>query len=884
MTMFDILDTALAGMVRGPRPLERAILFSAEQLDITPVTSGQLLLRLQTEGPGGAARGLLRKRLAHWDNEIADWSENVERNTRSRRELIYDRLELNTAWREFSELELPFQSIQRPTVIAEQHERWYYPEVRRGNEYYWGKYSNQLELQGWPEESIIQLDESTTNIVERLADPTAEEAWQSKGLVVGYVQSGKTANFTGVVAKAADAGYRLIIVLAGMLDVLRSQTQRRLDKELLGKELLMREYISDPDWDDFLEHGARPSELGAFDFSRLTGPESDYRSFVQALDALRFDRKDIQLPFNHEDNLFASPARIAILKKNPAIINRLIKDLSDMSRARVGAPLEEIPVLIIDDESDQASINTKKQSASSVEEDRTKTNKAIVSLLTLLPRAQYLGYTATPFANVFVDPESEADIFPKDFLIALPRPDGYMGVSDFYDLEAGDDDPTPNKDDYVRSLIGKDQRSENLQKAIDTFVLSGAIKLWRSAQSSDLRFRHHTMLAHISQKTDDHRDLARLVKATYGAAGYDGGAGLDRLMELFWSDFVPVSQRRRGELPFPESFEELEVYLGECLSRIGEASDAVLIVNTKNKDQTPDFDKQPVWKILVGGTKLSRGYTVEGLTTSYYRRRTGAGDTLMQMGRWFGFRRGYQDLVRLFIGTQEPKGRGQTINLYEAFGAVCKDEEYFRQQLTRYASLEEPRITPSLIPPLVPQHMLRPTASNKMRNAVISSNNFGGQLSERTYAPTDSECMNDNNQLLIRMLSGAEINEENLSADVLGRRLSVDFLCAIRSTEDVVMFLRDYKYYNPKSSLARGGNPMQLQIEFLQGKAGNHEIKDWLFLSPRIKSLLGTHEILGRGFDVVYRSRHDDADYRFNTYNDPKHRHIAEHISGKEVL
>src|SRR5205085_10729696 len=125
---------------------------------------------------------------------------------------------------------------------------------RHARSNYWTCYRDQLAKNNWDDDSLIQLDDSTNSIVERLADPTDEKAWQSKGLVIGYVQSGKTANFTGVVAKAADAGYRLIIILGGMLDVLRSKTQRRLDKELIGKELVQREYVNDPDWDDFASH------------------------------------------------------------------------------------------------------------------------------------------------------------------------------------------------------------------------------------------------------------------------------------------------------------------------------------------------------------------------------------------------------------------------------------------------------------------------------------------------------------------------------------------------------------------------------------------------------------------------------------------------------
>lgn len=885
--MFEILNAALAGMTSGPRKLIRALAYAAEDApgggDFDPAA---LLAALRGAGPGDDMLSLLRRRLARWDNEVADWAGDTPINTAERRAMIYERLGLDPDWIALADERLPFQPLARPTIIATEHAQWYTPAIRSGRNYYWSRYTDQLAGQGWAEDSVLQLDDSTASVVERLADPAAEAAYQSKGLVIGYVQSGKTANFTGVIAKAADAGYRLIIVLGGMLDVLRSQTQRRIDKELVGRELLHREYVNDPDWEEFLSHGAKPSELGGFDFARLTGPEEDYQRLALNVEALQFERQNPALPFNHPDNLFRAPARIAVLKKNSRVLQRLLSDLASLNRQKLGAPLDQVPVLIIDDESDQASINTKKQAPGAIEEERNATNQAIVDLLRMLPRAQYIGYTATPFANVFVDPASEGDIFPKDFLVALPRPVGYMGVSDFYDFEAGQDDEKPNKRDFVREVVGEDSDRKNLPRAIDSFVLAGAVKLWRIEQDPKLKFRHHTMLVHVSQLTADQKTLANEVRKTYAAAGYDGGNGLERLANLFENDFADVSVRRAEGMPFPEDFEALLPHIGDCLQRIGEAADAVLVVNNETRDQTPDFDKQSVWKILVGGTKLSRGYTIEGLTVSYYRRRAGAGDTLMQMGRWFGFRRGYKDLVRLFIGTREKKSaRGSTtVDLYEMFGGVCLDEEMFRKDLDRYASMEEPRMTPSQIPPLVPQHMLRPTAANKMRNAVIKFRNFGGQLAESTFAPTDPDYIRHNNDSLAAMLAKSRIDLEQMQAEVRGSLRTLEAHTALFTTERLLTFLKSYRWHDPRSREAANGNPLRLQMEFLEGKAGTHGIEDWLLLSPRIKSPRGLNSVNGIDFDVVHRSRHEQQEYRFHTYNDPVHRAFAEHICGQAVL
>lgn len=874
--MFDLLNSALKAMTKGPKQLARSLTFSAQinDLDEENATTEALQAHLEAASAGDETANTLRRALATWDNESgATWSLDTERNTAERRALIYCALDLSPEFAQLCEQKFPFKALDAPVVIAKAHSLWYDENRRTAQRFYWDAYVGQLEGQGWKHDSIRQLDDSTSKIVERLADPAEEKAYQTKGIVVGYVQSGKTANFTGVIAKAADAGYKLIILLAGTLDVLRSQTQRRIDKEMIGQELLDKDYVSDADWEQFLSHGARPASLGAFDWYRLTGPESDYQKLGRGVEAIQFEAADPTKPFWNKDNLAGAKARIAIVKKHPSVLKRLLGDLKLLQRRGVGAPLDQIPTLIIDDESDQASINVRAAS-----NGITPTNDAITELLRILPRSQYVGYTATPFANVFVDPTNEEDLFPKDFMISLPRPDGYMGVSDFYDLDGRDDDPKsrPKERDFVRDVKGPDSKADNLEKAIDSFILAGAIKIFRADQDTAFKYRHHTMLAHSSARIADHRQLAAEVRATLKAAAYDGKKGQNRLRTLFNDDFRTVSGRQAPDLPFPASFEELAPYIGQCLTEIGDPSDAVLILNGENKTDTPDFDKVAVWKILVGGTKLSRGYTVEGLTISYYRRRAATADTLMQMGRWFGFRPNYRDLVRLFIGRQETVGRGGgTIDLYKAFGAICRDEEMFRAELTRYADLEE-RITPLQIPPLVPSHMLLPTAANKMFNAQIAYKNFGGKLAESTFAPDKEADLKHNHAALVKLISKSDIATETLS----GAGSSFQANIATASPAEMIAFLKDFHWFN-KGSDAKSA-PFRLQTEFLE-QTGKYDpgITDWLIMAPQSTDPRDTIRIGDASFAVIYRTYTED---RFGTYNDPKHRKLAEYIAYEDDI
>lgn len=820
----------------------------------------------------------LNQAFAGWEfQEQGNWTAGTQRNTESRRELIFGLLRVGAHFRKAYSHRFPVEHVPGPTIIADAHEAW---SPRSG--YYWNAYRNHLEMVSrWSAESLAVLDEVTTAVVSKLSNPEREKSYKAKGLVVGYVQSGKTANFTGVIAKAIDSGYRLVIVLGGTLDVLRSQTQRRIDKELVGKEQLQQSaagsaYATDKEWGTFLSHGCLPSAVGGVDITSLTSKDADYRRLSAGIDALEFERHIKSEPLNSRDNLRHLRVRFAVIKKNAAVLRRLIDDLGRLKRTDLG----RLPVLVIDDESDQASINTRKPTADELEE-RTATNKAITELLDLLPRSQYVGYTATPFANVFVNPSDPYDIFPRDFIVSLPRPKGYMGVTDFFDVEDLPDNAGPdmsNERAYVREVKDGDAHADNFPRALDSFLLAGALKLYREKHSPSLTFRHHTMLVHSSTFKAEHKESAKSVRKLYDKAKYGSNAS-DRRLEARFEDFREVSRLRSPQLPFPSRFPQLVPFIRECHRRI--VSDkAVRIVNGDNQGDTPDFGESPVWSILVGGAKLSRGYTIEGLTTSYYRRTAKTADTLMQMGRWFGFRKGYEDLVRLFVGCDEPIGKSgqRRLNLLEAFKALCLDEEGFRQDLEKYAKI--PGITPLKVRPLVPFHMLKPTAKNKMRWATLAYENIAGEWKEKTAAPAGRTAALANQQLVRKILKGKTLRKDPFEASVGGERVAFEAVWTDLQPGDVKRWLEEYTW-------AKGQDACMSREQIYLGGRGKDDpkIDRWVFLAPQLKNPDDTWSS-GKGnppLSVKIRARVDDNGERFKVYSERDHRTIARIIAGLEV-
>ncbi|WP_385620419.1 Z1 domain-containing protein [Streptomyces sp. P8-A8] len=886
--------SALAGMDNRPKNLHRALTYQSEDEgpEAGPLcTEHDFRTTLNNSHPTDQLVELWRKQLTQWDySETPAWS-STEPRTDERRVAVLTLLGLSIDVQKLLNSLIPVPRASGPVVISEDFTPWYTPQSQQGRSWYWPAYKRLLaEKRGLPEASIAALDASSDRVVERLADPTAETAYQSKGLVVGHVQSGKTANFTGVIAKAVDAGYRLVIVLGGTLNLLRAQTQRRLDMELVGRENVLRgaaeyesDYADDPAWlqGDFLSHKGMPSALGGFDIVRMTTRDNDYKSLLQGIVALEFEKQEPALPLHHPRNLHRASARLMVVKKNKSVLAKLVKDLN-----KIKTPLTEIPVLIIDDESDEASVNT--SDLSKPDTERTAINEKVSELLRILPRAQYVGYTATPFANVFIDPSDTEDIFPKDFIISLPRPAGYMGVHDFHDLDSpispGDRTiANSNEKAHVRDIrLSSHDDDSALQDAMDMFVLTAAMKLYRAANGlGDRIFRHHTMLIHESVRTADHRELHDRVRKLWWNSGYTGPAGHGRLRTLFDTDLSPVSKIRADGCAVPASYDDLSPYVGAAAIRIGGDDQPIIVVNGDSDLKAggdADFDKRPIWKILIGGQKLARGFTVEGLTVTYYRRRANNASTLMQMGRWFGFRKGYQDLVRLYVGREESMGKKE-IDLYEAFEAICRDEETFRDELQRYAELVDgrPQVTPAEVHPLVTQHLswLKPASANKMHNTRVVKMRSAGRWEEPTAYPTDAPSLRHNTALWMPVLDSLSAAPSTFAYSFGGTEIQHQFnaLTGNLSPNDFLSLLQGLKWENSSHF-----DPHLAYLEEISGSSPA-KVDDWLVLAPQQASSQKQISIGSSPRAVSWFGRQRRRENVFGAISEPKHRAAARRIA-----
>lgn len=839
----------------------------------------------------------LRKRLhmaiAAWDAQGGgDWTESTAAHSDGRRNLVYSLLELDQATADA--FDDAFPRISTETVVIDDGEikPWYTDEVQSAHDFYWDAYQNYLLDHGWDAKAVKKLDLAAKLVVEHLADPTNPAAQKAKGIVVGYVQSGKTANYTGVIAKAIDAGYRLVIVLAGTTDILRQQTQRRLDMELVGTENIYLgvdpstlddskdiDYLNDPGRlsGNFLSFGFRPSLHDYPDIIRLTSHGSDYRNLKAGITTLEFEKRDKHKPLFAKENLYASNARLAVIKKNAFVLRDLVTNLSSISSL-----LGQIPTLIVDDESDQASLNTTNpKDWQDGETQRSSINCRITGLLKLLGRAQYVGYTATPYANVFVDPSDVEDIFPTNFLISLERPKDYMGGADFLDLDAsfeedeGKNVATSNEKAYVRDLTGTTDAEVDteLLRALDAFLLSGAIKLFRTEHVPKLRFRHHTMMVHESVKKATMKELAEQVKRLWSGAGYANASGQTRLANLLESDFRPTRNARAPQLPFPDNYQQLKPYVGKALGKIQVSNgNPVLIVNSdKDLDQEDlDFQQKEVWRILVGGAKLSRGFTVEGLTVSYYLRRTGWGDALMQMGRWFGFRPGYKDLVRLFIGRAVQHGK-KTYDLYEMFEAAELDERAFREELERYSKPVngERQITPRDIPPLVSQHLMPPAAPNKMYNAELVIRRSPGRPIEPTAYPKDPQEIASNYTMMLPLFKAAETTKSLTFPPLptLPKGGKFQAYLGVVSADTVLNVLHQLIWVDFSDQF----RPDLAYLEEITPKL----VDDWVLIAPQLQK---NQKLDGLGDRSVF-ARERRRDPLFGAISDPKHRQAALRIA-----
>lgn len=672
--------------------------------------------------------------------------------------------------------------------------------------YYWSRYRKLLQQYRFSGPVVSTINNVTDRILGLLENPATEGPWDRRGMVVGHVQSGKTANYTGLMCKAADAGYKLIVVIAGIHNNLRNQTQLRIDEGFVGRD--SAHLLS--------QKGERFVGVGKFDnLRRPVTFTNSLRDFNKATATA------VAIPL---DNL-TEPA-VLVIKKNTHTLRNLVEWLQEHSGKGITNTIAA-PMLLIDDEADNASINIRhgKSGVSTI-------NGLIRDLLNSFDRSCYIGYTATPFANIFIDPDTEdemrgEDLFPKNFIVSLDPPSNYFGASRVLLEEPEkivrsiDDnaDLLPVKHPIDLQLAGI---PESLEFATRSFVLARAIRLTRGHDR-----QHCSMLVNASRFKNVQRQLRNAIHATL--------------------EGIQVSVRVHGKQPLYQALKDPEIAaLREVWSKeyresaawsdvqavLHEAAAPIQVVevnsNSSGTLNYKDNEKHGLSVIAVGGYSLSRGLTLEGLMVSYFLRNSMMYDTLMQMGRWFGYRPEYEDLCRVWM-SEEAEGW---------YTHVAESIELLRDELK---AMEAAGATPEDFGLKVRSHpdTLIVTARNKMGSGelVVVRIGLGNSFVETAILKRDEGTLVANRAAAISL--AAALREGGYGLEN-AKPVSGGFFLKKVPVTPILQFLSEFQ--NHEGSLLTYGDPVRRYIIDRPSELGEWDV---LFASTSRAEAL-TDNSLGR--------------------------------------
>lgn len=651
--------------------------------------------------------------------------------------------------------------------------------------FYWKRYQKLLVKGGLPQDVVTKLDQVTDQILSRLGNPTNAAQWDRRGMVVGHVQSGKTANYTGLICKAADAGYRLIIVIAGIHNNLRNQTQERIDEGFIGRDTGRMAKASIK---------ARVIGVGEFEDDRVP---------VSLTTAIEDFKKTTANTNKSQIGSYNVPV-VLVIKKNYRTLKNLIDWLKENS-SRGDAEMIDQPMLLIDDEADNASINTKYGKAAV-----TTINGQIRELLKTFHHSCYVGYTATPFANIFIDPDQESemygeDLFPQHFIIGLDAPSNYFGGKRVF-VDGNPEDGKPeflrfieDNDDYLPMVHKIDQTIDelppSLHEALCAFLLARVIRNLRGQSA-----KHASMLVNASRFTGVQgllrNRLHQALESIQDSLRVNGSIGKAALADPGIAQLHAVWSKEFSALEF--SWPEVQAALFEAV-----VSAKVVEVNSSRNDL--DYSSPGQTVIAVGGFSLSRGLTLEGLSTTWFLRNTAMYDTLMQMGRWFGYRPDYEDLCRIWM----PEGA------VAWYTHIADATEELHLELRR---MEKAKLSPAQFGLAVRSHpkALLVTARNKLGSGEKTvSVGLSSQFVETARLDASSKALADNRrnaESLVKALDEGGFREETVPGGTLVRGVPV----AVIDT-----FLRDWT--NAEEAITTQINPLREYI----GERAIDELGSW---------------------------------------------------------
>lgn len=676
------------------------------------------------------------------------------------------------------------------------HGYWY--EGPQKSDVFWPALKVQLEPT-IDRTGLLGVDQASDKIV-GLMKPPGTESISSRGLVLGYVQSGKTTSFMSVISKAADVGYRLFIVLSGVTDNLRSQTQERLQKQLVG-DLTQQWYLLTDIYSDFSRDDNAPNLLSKSD-NRL----------------------------------------LAVVKKNPFRLQRLVKWLNTAGEST----LRGCPILIIDDEADQASIDVGKRG-------RTSRINGLIGQILSKPKAAYIAYTATPFANLLISPKDFEGLYPRDFIVDLPKSGAYFGAERIFGREpvGPEEEGTVETEglDVVRRVEideiplvqppkGKGAVSTwvpeipaSLRQSILWFILATAARRARGSGKV-----HSSMLIHTSMLSDAHNKLRVPVAALLDQLVADS----QTLAGPAWPEFRELWELESPKVPAldgattPVDWVGVQSEISEVLSQT-----RIIIDNYLSSERLLYSDESPVPLIAIGGNTLSRGLTLEGLVSSYFVRAASAYDTLLQMGRWFGYRRGYGDLTRVWM----------TSDLENWFRDLATVEEEVRRDIRRY---EAEDLDPSELAVKIRSHpSMAITSAAKMRDAVRAEVSFGGTRQQTIlFNHRDRRWLDQNllatSSLLRKALgSGSELKSTSSEGKLLLKNVDSSL---------IIDFLHEYQFHPDALRMKT-----ELICGYIQDQMAQGYLKKWnIVIMGFPTERNGTVDLgVGRQINLIERARID---------------------------
>lgn len=716
------------------------------------------------------------------------------------------------------------------TSLENKPEPWLLEKENTIDWKFWKRYEEYLRVEkNYSDKVLYQLEKDVNKTLDKLFDPTVKKSQNKYGLVVGQVQSGKTSNYTGLICKAVDAGFKLIIVLAGIHNNLRSQTQLRIDEGFLG---------FDTEHQKAFDQNGIKIGVGKID---KTGIAHSLTSSKEQGDFNAGAANALGINFNTNEPI------IAVIKKQKDVLPRIIQWLTAQAESmKDGSKLiSNKSLLLIDDEADNASINTKPEN-----DEATTINQHIRSILRLFDRSAYVGYTATPFANIFI-PIEDDQLFPRDFIINIPAPTNYIGPEKIFGIALPDSEsthqavlPIVQKVDDYSALIPNGHKKKgqlpdtlpnSLILAIKSFIITCAIRRLRGHNNM-----HNSMLIHVSRFTNWQSHIKSLIENDNGEGVFpfyrrgiemNVPSIIEELRQVFEDDFYyenkVVNRRTKQEEIFYEvhksyktvsqeilnsdlrnvdtsvlvhSWEEVKLHLYEASRRIqvkeinGGSGEVLDYVNHKNGLSV----------IAIGGDKLSRGLTLEGLSVSYYLRASRMYDTLMQMGRWFGYRPGYVDLCRLYTSRE----------LNEWFCHITLASEELRNEFNYMTNVAGSKPSDYALKVRTHPGVLQISASNKIRRAEFVDISWAGRLIE-TYQLQKSETQILNNyKTTIRLISSLKSISEKKPACYLWKG---------KSPEIIKQFLQEFKV---AENLNNKVNPLYL-LDFINVSNNRNELMLW---------------------------------------------------------